>query len=166
MKYGNCSCQATCEDPRNENGCNNACTDEQTCVCAEGYLMRGSNCIPEQECGCFVEREGVIKDGESYTSSDCSRTCTCRSNQLTCQDYACSTDATCRQIEGAYQCQCNAGYIGNGQSCAKGTDCMDLYNAGVTTDGVYTIQPTGWPSPGFQVYCEMESNGGGWTVRT
>lgn len=43
------------------------------------------------------------------------------------------------------------------------SDCYDLYLSGATTSNVYTIYPAGWPD-GFQVYCEMETNGGGWTV--
>lgn len=116
-------------------------------------------------CGCTMEGGSEIMNGESSLNSDCSRNCSCIDNQLTCEDYACSPDATCREIGGVHQCQCNQGLIGNGQTCvAPGADCMDLFNAGVTTDGIYTIQPAGWPSPGFQVFCEMESNGGGWTV--
>ncbi|PIK36828.1 putative fibrinogen C domain-containing protein 1 [Apostichopus japonicus] len=42
-------------------------------------------------------------------------------------------------------------------------DCYELYVSGTRSDGVYTIYPDGWSS-GIQVYCEMESNGGGWTV--
>ncbi|XP_071836948.1 uncharacterized protein [Apostichopus japonicus] len=43
------------------------------------------------------------------------------------------------------------------------TDCQEVYDAGHTQDGVYTIKPTGWPGSPFNVSCNME-NGGGWTV--
>lgn len=165
MEYGNCSCQATCEDPRNENGCNNVCTEEETCVCPNGFLMKEGDCVSKRDCGCFLEGEGVIKDGGIHINSDCSRRCSCNNNQLTCEDLLCSTDATCQETEGSYQCQCNSGFVGDGQNCTViASDCMELYNAGVTTDGVYTIHPTGWVGSAFDVYCEMESNGGGWTV--
>ena len=42
------------------------------------------------------------------------------------------------------------------------TNCSDLYKAGKTISGVYTINPDdGYP---FDVYCDQKTAGGGWTV--
>lgn len=58
MVYANCStCQGTCVDPE---GCFTNCTDPVACVCGKEYLLKGSDCVPEPECGCFVEALGVI----------------------------------------------------------------------------------------------------------
>ncbi|KAJ8033540.1 Ryncolin-4 [Holothuria leucospilota] len=164
MTFGNCSCQATCEDPRNENGCHNTCTEEYACVCKEGYLLRGNDCIRAQDCQCFVQGAGVIQNGESYINPDCLRRCSCNGNQLTCESYQCGTGETCVEVEGAYQCECDDGFVRDGRNCVLAVDCKTLYDSGVTTNGVYTIKPSSWSGSGFQVYCEMESNGGGWTV--
>ncbi|XP_022107416.1 microfibril-associated glycoprotein 4-like [Acanthaster planci] len=42
-------------------------------------------------------------------------------------------------------------------------DCSEAFANGVTTSGVYTIQPVDAEGP-FSVYCDMETDGGGWTV--
>ena len=41
-------------------------------------------------------------------------------------------------------------------------DCKDALAQGHTTSGVYHIQPD--DQPAFQVYCDMETDGGGWIV--
>ncbi|XP_022107417.1 fibrinogen C domain-containing protein 1-like [Acanthaster planci] len=42
-------------------------------------------------------------------------------------------------------------------------DCSQALANGVTSSGVYTVQPVDDSGP-FDVYCDMETDGGGWTV--
>ncbi|PIK41209.1 Tenascin-R, partial [Apostichopus japonicus] len=106
-------------------------------------------------------------EGKFYINSRCTRKSTCRNNKLIMdQSYQCSDDATCDERKDVRKCYCNDGYEGDGVKCTREVvpkDCYELYVSGTHSDGVYTIYPDGWPS-GIQVYCEMESNGGGWTV--
>jgi hypothetical protein len=43
-----------------------------------------------------------------------------------------------------------------------GKNCADLYKRGIKQSGVYQIDPDGKGS--FNVFCDMATSGGGWTV--
>ncbi|PIK47766.1 putative fibrinogen C domain-containing protein 1-B-like [Apostichopus japonicus] len=160
------TCERTCDDP---DTCISATsrTETEQCVCVGEYLRQQEQCITLNQCNCFVADKGdVLMDGDFYVNSRCTRNSTCRNNQIIEASYQCSDHATCDERNGVRKCYCNENYEGDGVTCTREVvlrDCYDLYVSGTRSDGVYTIYPDGWPR-GIQVYCEMESNGGGWTV--
>ncbi|XP_038052344.1 ficolin-1-like [Patiria miniata] len=50
-----------------------------------------------------------------------------------------------------------------GFSVAAYSDCQSLLEAGYSVSGIYTIFPAGF-ADGLRVYCDMETDGGGWLV--
>ncbi|KAJ8033289.1 Zonadhesin [Holothuria leucospilota] len=166
MKFGICTCQATCDEPNIRNRCGKNCINGEGCSCSDGFLFKGDDCVPEAECGCFLQGRGVVKNGDTYVNEDCSSRCTCINDVLTCEYYHCSQHAYCEVRNNVRMCYCDNHFVGNGQTCTSTRgDCLDLYNAGNRNSGVYNIFPTGWSDTSFPVYCDMTTEGRGWTVR-
>ncbi|PIK49223.1 hypothetical protein BSL78_13910 [Apostichopus japonicus] len=110
------------------------------------------------EPGSSNEDTSLPVDTTSYT--------TIRTNCLTSNGSVieCSANAVCDVRNDVRKCYCMSGYHGNGVNCTKHmADCKDWYDAGNTTNGIYTIIPTNWSGASFDVSCNM-TDGGGWTV--
>ncbi|XP_071837330.1 uncharacterized protein [Apostichopus japonicus] len=159
-----CKCEGSCADPT----CTESCSSTPTCVCPDGFLMDGEDCIPREDCGCFIEEaekgQGVVlAEGEVYVNPSCTKRCSCNSGLLSCDDtYRCSPNANCEERRGILKCYCNTGYTGDGVLCTQATspDCGGF--RGEISNSIQSIQPAGQDVP-FQVTCDV-TDGGGWLV--
>ncbi|XP_071835670.1 ficolin-1-A-like [Apostichopus japonicus] len=114
---------------------------------------------------CLTSNGSVIQNGSLLVNEDCTRISTCDNGVMNYNDlYQCSSDAVCEVRNDVRKCYCMSGYHGNGVNCTKHmADCKYWYDAGNTTNGIYTIKPTNWSGASFDVSCNM-TDGGGWTV--
>ncbi|XP_071837004.1 techylectin-5B-like [Apostichopus japonicus] len=168
MDIDNCStaCQRTCEAPgicQDE-----VCTDGEVCFCPDGFFMKGSDCVPPKQCGCYVsEGKTIVPEGDFFVNAGCTRKGVCTNGEIIWDEgYACSPNANCEEINNIRQCYCDDGYGGDGETCTSVTpkDCQEIYDDDNTrNNGIYRIKPTGWTGSAFEVYCNM-TDGGGWTV--
>lgn len=55
-------------------------------------------------------------------------------------------------------------YVSSGFVLWKPLDCQYYLQHGFFYSGIYTIYPEGSSPEGFQVHCDMDTDGGGWTV--
>lgn len=112
-----------------------------TCNCAPGYGFDGATCVLANECTsnlddcvavatcndpgagvgdftCTCPSPAYTGDGRA-SGTGCTNVDECATNIVTCTDHA-----TCVDLEGSYDCVCDAGYHPEGPLCVDDDECM------------------------------------------
>ncbi|KAJ8033637.1 Fibrinogen-like protein A [Holothuria leucospilota] len=50
--YIPCTCERSCEHP---DVCIMNCTEDETCICPNGFYLKGEECVQLEDCGCFLD---------------------------------------------------------------------------------------------------------------
>ncbi|XP_060572733.1 fibropellin-1-like [Ruditapes philippinarum] len=156
--FGLCGTYGTCIDGINS----------YTCACEMGFTgnyceINIDECAPNP-CGsggtCFDAINGyncVCAPGYSGVN--------CEIDIDDCLIGLCGTHGTCNDKLNGYMCMCAPGFTGNNcETKLTATDCTDvLHQSFNPSNGVYNV--TTWKTHRtIQVYCDMTTAGGGWTV--
>ncbi|CAH3179058.1 unnamed protein product [Porites lobata] len=106
------------------------------------------NNIGSYVCSCNA---GFTGDGNTCTDI----------NECSFSPSVCDVNANCQNNAGSYTCSCNAGFIGDGNTCEQDLSSCAALRASHTADGIYQLQTS---SSSISVYCDMTTNGEGWTL--
>ncbi|XP_034292514.2 zonadhesin [Pantherophis guttatus] len=100
------ACPATCLDPEPQNGCP-ALPCVEGCVCDQGSVLSGDQCVPLSQCGCTDGDGNYHVVGDSWMGNpNCTQRCSCAAdNQITCEEWSCTPVQECRPVEGLLGCQ-------------------------------------------------------------
>ncbi|XP_069114973.1 IgGFc-binding protein-like [Argopecten irradians] len=115
-------CPATCLMPNSEHTCE--LEDTEGCECLPGFLLSGTECVPEEKCGCLTPKGDYLPLGSTFVSEDCTTVtkCTHENGEAILEriivNQRCHKNGMCGVVEGRPQCTCKDGYHGDGiKSC-------------------------------------------------
>ncbi|XP_074936282.1 IgGFc-binding protein-like, partial [Phalacrocorax aristotelis] len=94
-------CQQTCGGIYSPVKCSERC--REGCVCDEGFVLSGDECVPTSQCGCF-HQDFYYKVGETFFPSK-KEECQCKAgSSVACKKHSCPGDSEVTVIDGVLQC--------------------------------------------------------------
>ncbi|XP_038061092.1 microfibril-associated glycoprotein 4-like [Patiria miniata] len=138
-------------------------TRQQLMYAAENRALQGSAYATKtvrSRAICGVKC-GMDERCKSFNFNDCSKIC--ELNIATRRDHPEDFNAT----QGSVYFDADEDtplYSLTDSSLNRYRSCKMLLDAGYRSSGIYTIYPEGFGSCGLRVYCDMETDGGGWIV--
>ncbi|XP_051811549.1 IgGFc-binding protein-like [Acanthochromis polyacanthus] len=95
------ACPATCAN-RNS-ACNSSCVE--ACVCNDGFILSGSQCVPEAQCGCTYEGRYVEAETSFWGDETCTELYTCSAGGgLSSSQTGCPSGQQCQVVAGLRGC--------------------------------------------------------------
>ncbi|XP_066508130.1 MAM and LDL-receptor class A domain-containing protein 1-like [Hoplias malabaricus] len=101
--FTSCSsqCPATCSRLDASEDCGSC---EERCECDDGFLLSGGECVPAEDCGCWVDGEHY-KKGQTFMEGKCERLCTCAGHgNIHCSATSCLAHEVCKMKEDVLGC--------------------------------------------------------------
>ncbi|KAM9299516.1 IgGFc-binding protein-like [Gastrophryne carolinensis] len=96
-------CPVTCNGLSIPDACSGNCTEG--CVCNDGFILSGGECIPISDCGCSYNGAYYSIEDTIYVGDTCSQTCTCTlGGIMKCVSSSCSPNEECRVENGVLGC--------------------------------------------------------------
>uniref|UniRef100_A0A8C4YFY3 VWFD domain-containing protein n=1 Tax=Gopherus evgoodei TaxID=1825980 RepID=A0A8C4YFY3_9SAUR len=95
-------CQSTCSSLYTPVQCSAQCWEG--CVCDEGFVLSGDECVPISQCGCGY-LGFYYKAGETFHPT-CQEQCVCQaSGDVLCKGLSCHPNEECKLMNGIRKCQ-------------------------------------------------------------
>ncbi|KAM3931812.1 zonadhesin-like [Leptodactylus fuscus] len=106
--YTDCTslCPPTCTNIYAPDLCDKPTTCLEGCVCNDGYVLSGDQCVPLKSCGCRDSKDNYYNIDESWVTSHCTQKCQCKKgNEIKCKAFSCPHGVCSVNKNGHYNCK-------------------------------------------------------------